>query len=233
MRTVAVGLTAITLALAVVSCADGCSARKAANSATDPASATPASDSGSATPPSPQSGPGAPSTEPVPTMPEGEVPAVEPLPSTKPQPEPPTIEGMKSASTDGPPLDDMQLARASGKLGPPVDVRYQLSGSATKYQPVTLQLAFVPRLDGSNLRVEFPDTDGVAIETGSKKIASQKASKSDVLRHALLVTPTAADSGEVRAYVSIDVGSAKYAGIVSIPIGERSQKVASKKVPQG
>ena len=95
-------------------------------------------------------------------VPEGDVPTIEPLPSTKPQPEPPAVEGMKSASVDGPPLGEMHLARASGKVGPPVDVRYLVSGVAAKDQPVTLQLAFVPRIDGRNLRVEFPDTPGTA-----------------------------------------------------------------------
>lgn len=233
MRTATVGLTALALALAltVVSCADGCAARETASSARDPAAAEPASDSGSAAPESQQSEPAPQPTEPAQT-PESDL-HLEPLPSTKPQPEPEAIEGMKSASTDGPPLGEMHLARVSGKLGPPVDVRYLVSGVAVKDQPVTLKLAFVPRLDGRNLRVEFPDTAGVAIETGAEPLASQKASKSDVLRHTLLVTPTAADSAEVRVIVSIDVGGAKYAGVVSIPVGDRAQKVAAKKMPEG
>lgn len=231
MRIATVGLTAVALALTVVSCADGCSAHEAANSA-DPAAAAGGSDTGSATPPAPASEAAPQSMEPLPTVPDGD-PATEPLPPSKPQPEPPTIEGMKEASTDGPPLSEMHLARMSGKLGVPVDVRYLVSGVAAKDQPVTLQLAFVPRLDGSNLRVEFPDTAGVTIETGSKAVASQKASKVDVLRHALLVTPTTADSGEVRAVVSIDVGDARYAGVVSIPVGNQPQKVASQKIPPG
>jgi len=233
MRIATLGLTAVALALTVVSCADGCSARERATSAPDPIAPTPASESGSAAPASSASETAPQVTEPVPMIPDGDVPTIEPAPIEKPKPEPPAIEGMKSASTDAPPLDEMQLARASGKLGPPVDVRYLASGVGAKDQPVTLQLAFVPRLDGRNLRVEFNDTAGVAIEGGSQALSSQKAAKSDVLRHTLLVTPTAADSGRVRAYVSIDVGEAKYAGVVSIPVGDRPQKVASKKIPQG
>jgi hypothetical protein len=230
MRIATVGLTAVALALMVVSCADGCSAREAANTTTPdpesaPAAAAPTSDPGSATPGSP--------TENVPqdTVPEGEVPMVEPLPSTKPEPEPRTIDGMKTASANEPPLNEMQVARVVGKLGPPVDVRYQVSGVVAKDQPVTLQLAFVPRLDGRNLRVEFPESAGVSIDSSSQPLASVKASKADVLRHKLLVTPTVADSGQLRAIVSIDVGDARYAGAVSIPLGERPTKTASSKIP--
>lgn len=237
MRIATVGLTAVALALTVASCADGCSAREdAARTAPDVASPEPASESGSGSPV--QSAPDAGSEaapeslyQPGETVPPEALPL--PPPPTKPEPEPGSVEGMKSAATDAPPLGEMQVARAVGKLGPPVDVRYLVSGVVAKDQPVTLRLAFVPRLDGRNLRVEFPDTAGVVIETGSKAVSAQKASKSDVLRHTLLVTPTAADSGAVRAVVSIDVGASTYAGVISIPVGDRAQQGASKKTPQG
>jgi multifunctional 2-oxoglutarate metabolism enzyme len=236
MRTAILGLTAIALALSVVSCADGCSAREAA-SAAPAAPSKPASESqpGAASQPAqsaPDAGSEASPQSPAPFEPGDAVPP-DMLPPAKPEPEPEFVEGMKSASADGPPLGEMHLAAASGKLGPPVDVRYLVSGVVAKNQPVSVQLAFVPRLDGRNLRVEFPDTAGMAIETGAKALTAQKASKSDVVRHTLLVTPTEADAGELRAIVAIDVGEARYAGVVSIPVGRSAQKLASKKVPQG
>ncbi len=240
MRTATLGLTAIALALTVVSCADGCSAREdAASAVPDAAPVESASASGSDAADQPAQLPSDASGEAAPESPAtfqpGDAVPPEMMPPTKPEaePEPEFVEGMKEASTKGPPLGEMHLAAVSGKLGPPVDVRYLVSGVAAKNQPVTLQLAFVPRLDGRNLRVEFPETAGITIETGATALTAQKASKADVVRHTLLVTPTEADAGEVRAIVAIDVGEARYAGVVSIPVGRGAQKLAAKKVPQG
>ena len=47
-----------------------------------------------------------------------------------------------------PSIEQMSLATPIGKVSVPVDVRYQASGSPLRDQPMTLQLAFVPRVAG-------------------------------------------------------------------------------------
>lgn len=133
----------------------------------------------------------------------------------------------------GPPLDQMSLATAVGKIGVPVDVRYKVSGVVAKDQPATVQLAFVPRVAGSNLRVEFPETAGVAVDAGSGAVWAEKATTSDVFRRNVSVTPTAGDSGEMRAIVSMDFDGGRYFSVFSIPVGAASETASPKRPPKG
>lgn len=138
----------------------------------------------------------------------------------------PTVEPRPTrvaASAGGPPLEQMALARPVGKIGAPVDVRYQLAGVVAKDQPATIELAFVPRVAGTNLRVEFPDTPGLSIDAGARLMQAQKAGAAEALRHSLLVTPTQSDTGQLRAIVWMDVGGGRYFTIYSIPIAAPSQ----------
>jgi hypothetical protein len=152
-------------------------------------------------------------------------------PSEVSSPSSPSRVAATAASGDAP-LEQMALARASGKIGAPVDVRYLVSGVVAKDQPATVQLAFVPRVAGSNLQVQFPATAGVTIETGAQDLQMQKAAPTDVVRHRLLVTPTAGDAGEMRAIVSMELGGARFFTIYTIPIGT-SDKTQSKQPPKG
>jgi hypothetical protein len=228
MRTATPLIISVALALAVTACSDEPPEREvaapppaAASESTPDVSTGPADDAASdVAPPADQ-----------PSQPDPQI--LEPLPSTKPPAdEPQMVDGAFTASTTQPPLERMRVANPVGKIGPPVDVRYNVEGVFAKGQPVTLQLAFVPRLDGRNLRVEFPESAGMTFASAPAALASAKASRSDVLRHAILVTPKT-DSAEVRAIVSIDVGEARYAGTVSIPLGAQGVKTAGKKPPQG
>lgn len=138
-----------------------------------------------------------------------------------------------STEPSGPPLDQMSLATAVGKIGVPVDVRYKVSGVVAKDQPATVQLAFVPRVAGSNLRIEFPETAGVAVDAGSGAVWAEKATTSDVFRRNVTVTPTAGDSGEMRAIVSMDFDGGRYFSVFSIPVGAASETASPKRPPKG
>ncbi|MGH8285405.1 MAG: hypothetical protein ACRETT_06525 [Steroidobacteraceae bacterium] len=138
-----------------------------------------------------------------------------------------------NSETSGPPLDQMSLATAVGKIGVPVDVRYKVSGVVTKDQPATVQLAFVPRVAGSNLRIEFPETAGVAVDAGSGAVWVEKATTLDVFRRNVSVTPTAGDSGEMRAIVSMDFDGGRYFSVFSIPVGAVSETASPKRPPKG
>ena len=64
-----------------------------------------------------------------------------------------------------PAIEQMTLAQPSAKASVPVDVRYQLRAAPARDQPVALELAFVARIAGRNLNVEFPRGDAVTIES--------------------------------------------------------------------
>ncbi|MGQ0835256.1 MAG: hypothetical protein ACT4O5_10105 [Gammaproteobacteria bacterium] len=120
-----------------------------------------------------------------------------------------------------------------GKIGVPVDVRYKVSGVVAKDQPATVQLAFVPRVAGTNLRIEFPETAGVAVDAGWGAVWAEKATTSDVFRRNVSVTPTAGDSGEMRAIVSMDFDGGRYFSVFSIPVGAATETASPKRPPKG
>lgn len=129
-----------------------------------------------------------------------------------------------------PEIAQMRLAeQVGGKIGVPVDVRYQLQGIAAKNQPATLQLAFVPRTAGTNLRVEFPAAESVSIDEGGMPLAIAKADTAGAYRRSLLVTPRRGDSAEVRAIVSMDVNGGRYFGVFAIPVGPAQAQTRSGK----
>jgi hypothetical protein len=104
----------------------------------------------------------------------------------------------------------------------PIDVRYAFSGNAAKNQSASLQLAFVPRVQGSALRVEFPRSETVSVSE-TEELMVQKAAPASVHRHNLVVTPLKGDTGEIRALVSMDVDGGRYFGIFVIPVGSSAR----------
>lgn len=115
-------------------------------------------------------------------------------------------------------LEQMALARPSGKISAPVDVRYEFDDQPAPNRSATLNLAVVPRVSGRNLRVEFPATRGVDLQGETEPLSAQKADAEGVLRRRLVVTPRTAAATEVRVLVSMDVGSGRYFGIHVIPL---------------
>ena len=128
------------------------------------------------------------------------------------------IETAKSAAEPLP--DQMSVARPSGKISVPVDVRYQLGGTAVRDQPMALQLAIIPRVAGENLRVEFPHSGSVTIESGGAALLQQKANAAGVYRRNLVITLRTGDQGEMRVLVSMDVEGGRYFGLFSVPVGD-------------
>ena len=117
-----------------------------------------------------------------------------------------------------PDIKRMKLAKTVGKVSVPVDVRYAYVGGVSKSGSESLQLAFVPRVEGSALRVEFPRSESVSISETSE-VHVQKAAPASIHRHNLVVTPLKGGNGEIRALVSMDVNGGRYFGIFVIPVG--------------
>jgi hypothetical protein len=124
----------------------------------------------------------------------------------------------KAAEVAGPDINQMSVAKQSSKVSVPIDVRYQISGAPSANKSVSVSLAFIPKVAGSDLRVEFPRSETVSVSE-TDEVMVQKADAKSVHRHNLVVTPTKGDAGEVRALVSMNVEGARYAGIFVIPVG--------------
>lgn len=127
-------------------------------------------------------------------------------------------ETQSAATASEPPLAKMAVARVSGKLSVPVDVRYFASSEPALDRQMMLQLAFTPRVEGQNLKIEYPASESTSIDSGGGVLTQQKATTDDTIRRTLLVTPRKAGAAEVRVLVSMDVGGGRYFGVFSIPV---------------
>jgi hypothetical protein len=137
-------------------------------------------------------------------------------------PQAPVVAHDKAPSAAEPDLSQMKQAKPVGKGSVPVDVRYAFSGNAAKNQSASLQLAFVPRVQGSALRVEFPRSESVSVSE-TEELMVQKVTPASVHRHNLVITPLKGDTGEIRALVSMDVDGGRYFGIFVIPVGSSAR----------
>jgi hypothetical protein len=101
-----------------------------------------------------------------------------------------------------PDLSTMKQATASSKLGVAVDLRYQFDGAVEAGRPVTLHLAAVPRVPGSNLSVSIKEAEG--IQTNAPALAAQKATAGTAYRQQVSVTRAAAAPTELRVLVTME-----------------------------
>lgn len=109
----------------------------------------------------------------------------------------------RAAAAREPALAAMKLAvRESAKIGVPVDLHYQVGGPAEPGRPVTVHLAAVPRVAGSNLSVSIKDTAG--LEAVVAPLAMQKASAGTAYRQQMAVTRTADGPAELRVLVTME-----------------------------
>lgn len=96
----------------------------------------------------------------------------------------------------------MTLAEPPHKLGAPVDLRYRFEGDVNAGQPVTLHLAAVPRVAGSNLIVSIKKESGISTTVGD--LTAQKASASTAYRQELSVTKFAGGPSELHVLVMME-----------------------------
>lgn len=126
--------------------------------------------------------------------------------------------GASARASAAPDVSKMALARAvSSKLGVPVDLRYQFEDAVEEGRPVTLHLAAVPRVEGSNLTVSIKESAG--IEAHSAPLSARKADASAAYRQQLSVTRHAGAPEEMRVLVTMDVAEGSAFGYFSVPMG--------------
>ena len=123
----------------------------------------------------------------------------------------------------------MKLAMASSKLGVPVDLRYQFDGAVEQGRPVTLHLAAVPRVAGSNLRVSVKQEPGIESSAGAINVS--KANATSAYRQQLSITLRDEGPRELRVLVTMDMPEGSGFGYYSVPFeplpiakGDRSEQ---------
>lgn len=109
-----------------------------------------------------------------------------------------------AAGVPQPDLAKMTLARAeSSKIGVPVDLRYQVDGDAQDGRPVTVHLAAVPRVSGSNLSVSIKEDP--LLQASAAPLRAQKATLATPYRQQLSVTRLGGAPAELRVLVTMEM----------------------------
>jgi hypothetical protein len=110
----------------------------------------------------------------------------------------------------------MALARPSAKMSVAVDLRYQFVGTAVEGQPVTLNLAAIPRVDGTNFNVHVNKAPGLEISNGT--LSAQKVAAAGVYRQQLSVIRHATSPANLRVQVTMDMPEGTAFGFFTIPL---------------
>lgn len=135
-------------------------------------------------------------------------------PDTTPPPTGPS-DTAKPTSAQAPDLDSMLVAKTSGKLGVAADVRYSFDAAAAPNQPVTLNIAVVPRVAGQILEFSLQPTEGVQIAAGP--VTRLKVNQADTLRQQYSITRTAGTPRTLRVLVTHQWDGGSAFGFYSIP----------------
>ncbi len=141
-------------------------------------------------------------TQPAPDAP----PPTEPSPTAKP-----------TSAAGQPPLESMSSAIATAKMGAPVDLKYSFDSPPGANQPVTLHLAAVPRVSGSNLEVNIRRAEGLSVSS-SGELAARKADASGTYRQQYSITLQDSVPSELRVLVTMDTPEGSTFGFFGIPL---------------
>ena len=163
------------------------------------------------------------------------LPAPEDAPASPAQPAPdapaPTEPSAvpKPTASNEPSLESMSVAAPSAKMSVAVDVRYSFDSAALPGQPVTLHLAAVPRVSGSNINVSVKEVAGVRLAAGPLHL--EKTDGSNVYRRQFSVTRGTDSPPQLRVLVTMDYASGSGFGFFSVPFasGTNAQKQDSVK----
>jgi hypothetical protein len=123
----------------------------------------------------------------------------------------------------------MNLATPPAKLGVAVDLRYRFDSAVVENQPVTLHLAAIPRVSGTNFNVSVKKVEG--LEVSSQALALQKVDAAGVYRQELSVIRRASAPASIRVLITMDVPDGAGFGFYTIPLdaGTSPQKSDSVK----
>jgi hypothetical protein len=149
-------------------------------------------------------------------------PAPEAMPADPAPPgetSPPPIDPSATAKPTAakvPDLDSMRLAKSSGKLGVAADVRYSFDAAPAPGQPVTLDIAVIPRVAGQTLEFSLQPAEGLQVAAGP--VTRLKVDQADTLRQQYSITRTAEMPQTLRVLVTHQWDGGSAFGFYSIPV---------------
>jgi hypothetical protein len=150
--------------------------------------------------------------------PTGDMPSPAPLPAEPPPAAPAEPASVSEPVLAGQPaLESMKSARAPAKLSVPVDLRYSFDTEPLANQPAMLHLAAVPRVAGTNLRVQVNDVEGIQVAAGGA-LNVLKANANGAYRQQYSVTRQGTGPAELRVLVTMDLPQGSGFGFFSIPL---------------
>ena len=171
-------------------------------------------------PPAPAPAPAAPAPAPTDGTPTAPVdPTTTPAAPAQPAPNAPAPTDPSPApkpTAQVPAVDSMTLARPSAKMSVAVDLRYQFVGAVVEGQPVTLNLAAIPRVAGTNFNVHVGKAPGLEISNGT--LSAQKVEAAGVYRQQLSVIRHATAPANLRVQVTMDMPEGTAFGFFTIPL---------------
>jgi hypothetical protein len=171
--------------------------------------------------------PAAPAEQPAPTQ---NTPADEGAVPSETAPAAPAHEAQVQSApvlADTAEVSSWAAARPQAKLGVAVDLKYQIDGAVAANLPVTLRVALVPRVAGTNLSLEVKPSDGVRIDAAP--LSLQKANAAGIYRHSFAITPSTGKTGPIRVLVGMDTAEGRSYGIFTIPVDEAAANIPSAK----
>jgi hypothetical protein len=168
-------------------------------------------------PPTDMPGKPAPAT---PEAPPADAPAPDATPAPPPSPDaPPPAEPSavpKPASSKEIPVESMLAAIPSAKMSVAVDLRYSFDGPVLPNQPVTVNLAAVPRAGGARLTVSVQEAPGLQVAASPLNV--QKTSALGVYRQQFSLTKLAAETQQLSVLVIMETAAGSGFGYFTIPL---------------
>ena len=134
----------------------------------------------------------------------------------------------KAEPAGEPALSSMMVAESPQKLGAPVELRYQFDSDVRAGQPVTLHLAAVPRIPGSNLVVSIKKESGISTTAGD--LTALKASASTAYRQELSVTKLAGGPPDLHVLVMMETPAGSSHSWFTVPLD--ASAAAAKQQPK-
>ena len=135
-----------------------------------------------------------------------------------PQAPPPTEPSPAPTPTAGrvPAVESMYAATPGAKMSVAVDLKYRFDGAVPQNQPVTLHLAAIPRVAGSNFNVSIKTVPGLEVTHGT--LSLQKVDAAGVYRQEMSVIRRSVAPANIRVLVTMDMPEGTAFGFFSIPL---------------
>lgn len=105
-----------------------------------------------------------------------------------------------------------------GKPGAPVDLWWEMKSRPKAGEPLTIELAMVPRTATPHLRATFIATDGLTVQPSPAPASFKDAESGGIYRHTLSLVPREDGAYYVSVIVLMDLEAGPQARTFSMPV---------------